>query len=425
METRALVHHLTHLHVSVKLGRAVTHIDGPTAVQVLLDIRPATDQPNAPPLDLHLVIDRSGSMRSAGKLEAVKAAMLAVVDDLDPKDRLTIITFDAFHTIDLPATQMKWLGKRRARSVIDHLEADGNTFISEAFEKAITRPDPNFETRIVLFTDGESTIDASRDHINLVTCSDQARLFELPVFIYGTGNDYNFALLQQIAARVGHGSFLKHVMDAEVLRDHLRAEIGFLRGVGVRGLTVEGCSTIGSTITKVTRFMPQQEDIEVSENIKFKDRSGSLERARGQQYLIDLLVTSPQPGSKAVLSLELHGKSTAASEVAFTEKLDINATFTTDLSQQSSIDPDVRVVILKMAAAKKAAAGDFDGAAGMYTRAGDQTTADTMHRMSQQVHRGQRTRNEAVRGATTASRGSVSVDHTRNRRTDPNNRSDT
>lgn len=412
METKAVVHRLTHLHVNVRLGRMITHIDGPTAVQMLLDIRPATDRPNAPPLDLRLVIDRSGSMKSAGKLDAVKAAMLAMVDDLDPKDRLTIITFEAVHAIDLPSTQMSPRGKDLARAVITNLQADGGTFISGAFEEAITRPDLNFETRIVLFTDGESTIDNANDHANLVRSSDRARQFELPIFIYGTGDDYNFALLQQIAARVGHGSFLKHVMDAEVLRDHVRAEIGFLRGVGVRGLTVQGSVPTGVTLTNVTRFMPQQSDIEILENGEFKDNSGALDRARGQQYLIDLLVATPQPGPMTVLSLELHGRSTAAGTGAFVEKLDIKTTFTENPAEQSPIDPDVRTVMLKMAAAKKATDGDFDGAAGMYTRAGDQATADAMRTMSQQVHHGHRTRADATRGATTMSRGSVSVDFT-------------
>lgn len=415
-----LIHRLRHLHVTARLGRSVTYINGQTAVQVLLDIRPATKNPNAPPLDLRFVIDTSGSMRGE-KIDAVKTALHAVINDLEPTDRLTIITFADFHRIDLSATQMNDRGKVKARSVIDGIDADGGTFISGGLEEAITRPDLRFETRIVLFTDGESTVRKDDDHAQLARCADYARRFGLPVLTYGTGPDYNFALLQQIAAQADNGSFLKHVLTADVLRDHLLAEIGFLRGVGVRKLVVMGACPKGTKITRVTRFMPMQQDIDL-DTLGFKDASGALDIARGQQYLIELIVDNPQPGSHDLITLTLEGKTAGQVEQPFLEQLTLQTTFTHNPGEQTVVDPEVMRVLLMMVAAQKAKDRDFTGAANLYTRAGDGATADLMRDMAQRVKYGRVTATEAHHTVDSVGGGSVSVRFTedvRPKRRDP------
>src|SRR3989338_8607996 len=177
--SQALIHQPTHLHVTSRLGRAVTFIDGPTVVQVLLDIRPAVDRPNAPTLELRLVIDRSSSMKGE-KLKAVKEALLAVVDDLHSEDTLSIVSFNEISRVDLKPKQMSRRGKASAIKAINSLEAYGNTSISGAVARAIGKTDPKRETRVVLFTDGESTTDPHQDHTNLVAHADHARNQKLP-----------------------------------------------------------------------------------------------------------------------------------------------------------------------------------------------------------------------------------------------------
>lgn len=405
-----LVFQLRYLHVSARIGRPVALTDGrETAVQILLDIRPATDNPHAPPLDLRFVIDRSGSMRGA-KISAVKDALRKVVASLTDQDTLTIVSFASDFKVDLPATRMGRGAQARAITVIADLEANGNTHISGALRAAMKPlPQDGFETRVVLFTDGESTERTAQDHHWLVAAADEMREIGLPLLVYGTGSDYNFSLLQQLATRTGNGSQLRHVMEADVLESELLAEIGFMRGVGVRGLVVEGQSEaqFGADIQQVTRFMPQQATIaHASRN--FSDASGAVDKARGQQYLIELLVHQPvETGVCQVFRVRLQGKT--VTDQTFDEQIEVGVCFTRDPLRQSPVDQEVVRTMLKMAAVAQAEQGNFAKASEMYTRAGDPHTATKMTDLGRTATRD---REAARRGATTEARTSVSVAHT-------------
>ncbi|MBI5370213.1 VWA domain-containing protein [Candidatus Uhrbacteria bacterium] len=407
-----LVHKLTHVHVTVHLGREVTHIDGgPVVVPVFVDIRPATTNPNAPPIDLRLVIDRSGSMEGR-KIEAVRLALRELIGDLGPKDRLALITFADFHDLDLPSTNMDYKVHSHARALIAAIKAEGDTFISGGVEEAITRPDIRFETRLVLFTDGESTVNVHQDHQQLVKSADRARDYGLPMLVYGTGGDYNFALLQQLAVRAGNGSFLKHVMQADELLDHLRSEVGFLRGVGVRGLVVSGQISQGTSLIRAARFMPQQRPLNVGQDGAFTDASGALDRARGQQYYFEIEVGTPEPGTHPILKLSLAGTEAGSSGNSFTCDLSVDATFTWDEAAQTEPDPEVIRVAQHMAGAEMADRGDLNGASVVYERAGDHATATALRTMVDHLARGTHSRAAVDRGSETLTGGSVSVVHT-------------
>lgn len=421
-----LVHKLQHLLVTVRLGRAVTHITTgePVSVQALLDIRPATENPHAPPLDLRFVIDRSGSM-SGNKIEAVREALRA-------RDRLSIVTFNARTDVAMAPTKMDARGKKKACTAINDLYAKGDTFISDALQKAQSfQTRDTYETRVVLFTDGQSTVDQHRDHPALVNCSDRSRTDGVPLLIYGTGEDYNHALLIQMAARAGHGSFLKHVMDADVLRGHLHSEVGFLRGVGVRGLTMSGKARSGAQIDRVTRFMPLMEQVPVElaapavgepMHSQFVDSSGALDRMRGQQYLIECTVSKPVEGGTALLDLALQGGTTlvdltlqgqTADGEAFRHGLPMVAGFTTDPANQSEPDPEVMKVLLMMAAAEQARQCNYGASADLYDKAGDPATAATMRTMQEELARGRRGHADVDRGSQTVVGASVTVAFTR------------
>jgi Ca-activated chloride channel family protein len=113
---------------------------------------PAKHQPGA----LVLVVDRSGSMQGP-KLEAVKKAMHAVVDQLAADDQIEIITFDSEAAVLVPLTKPnKALGKR-----IDALQSGGGTNVYPALEAAFEALHPLKlgHRHIVVLTDGELPTD--------------------------------------------------------------------------------------------------------------------------------------------------------------------------------------------------------------------------------------------------------------------------
>ncbi|MDF1565379.1 MAG: VWA domain-containing protein [Deltaproteobacteria bacterium] len=112
----------------------------------------------APPLDLALVIDRSGSM-AGPKLKAAKDAARSLIDRARPDDRVTLIAYGSTVTMlarGVPGTRS---GKAELLAAVDRIEDFGGTFISGALEaagRALQSGHPGRVKRLILLSDGEA-----------------------------------------------------------------------------------------------------------------------------------------------------------------------------------------------------------------------------------------------------------------------------
>src|SRR5512135_3725241 len=69
-------------------------LDQPQLVYILTELTPGTAVTNVRlPLNFALVLDRSGSMAGA-KLKMLKEAVKNIIDQLDPADVISIVTFE-------------------------------------------------------------------------------------------------------------------------------------------------------------------------------------------------------------------------------------------------------------------------------------------------------------------------------------------
>ncbi|XP_020584885.1 uncharacterized protein LOC110027704 isoform X2 [Phalaenopsis equestris] len=73
------------------------------------------------PIDLVTVLDVSGSMTSAAKLQMLKMAMRLLISSLGSSDRLSIVAFSAGAKRLLPLVRMSRQGQRSARQIVDRL----------------------------------------------------------------------------------------------------------------------------------------------------------------------------------------------------------------------------------------------------------------------------------------------------------------
>jgi len=94
---------------------------------LLIDIKANTEEEKTkkrPPVNLALVIDRSGSM-DGPPINAAKSAVIQIAEKLSSKDRLSLVSFD--YEVDTHFINMKMddKGKSDAKALVSEIYARG------------------------------------------------------------------------------------------------------------------------------------------------------------------------------------------------------------------------------------------------------------------------------------------------------------
>jgi len=160
-----------------------------------------------PRANLVFLIDTSGSMQEPNKLPLVQRSLDMLLDELDPRDTVAIVTYAGYAGTALeptPASQ-----KARIRAVIDGLGAGGSTAgaegIRQAYALAEANLDPNGVNRVILATDGDFNVGiTNQDELKGYIERERSKGVFLSVLGFGMGN-YNDALMQALAQN-GNGA---------------------------------------------------------------------------------------------------------------------------------------------------------------------------------------------------------------------------
>ncbi len=151
------------LSITITPSRLATLANGPAREQFLLEINSPGDsglpgmasQGSRMPLNLCLVIDRSGSMEGA-PLDYAKQACSYVVDLLSPNDILSIIVFDEI--VEVLMAPQRVTDKQSIKNGIAQLQPGYTTNlydgISLAAQQLTQYAEPNRVTRMMVLTDG-------------------------------------------------------------------------------------------------------------------------------------------------------------------------------------------------------------------------------------------------------------------------------
>ena len=164
----------------------------------------------APPrarANLVSLIDTSGSMYEPNKLPLVKQALSMLLDTLDERDRVAIVTYAGNAGVALAPTPAS--DKARIRAVLNHLEAGGSTAGAEGIRQAYALAEQGFDphgvNRVMLATDGDFNVGiTSTDELKGYIERERGKGVFLSVRGFGMGN-YNDALMQALAQN-GNGS---------------------------------------------------------------------------------------------------------------------------------------------------------------------------------------------------------------------------
>jgi len=188
------------------------------------------DDDNRKPANLIFVIDVSGSMNRENRLGLVKQALNYLVDQMDRRDRIGIVTFNTEGREIIQPTGMQDRG--RVYSAITSLSSGGSTNLAEGLRLGYRMAERNFEedriNRIVLISDGVANTgltDADEMLRKIKRFADMG--VTLTSVGVGMGN-HNDALLEQLGDK-GNG-FYAYVDDlAEARRVFVENLTGLLQ----------------------------------------------------------------------------------------------------------------------------------------------------------------------------------------------------
>lgn len=196
------------------------------------------------PLDIALVLDRSGSM-SGQKLDIARRATAEFIRSLDPRDTISVVTYDS--RIDIVAARSH--PSEELANRVAQIEPGGNTNLYEGWLTGAKLLHPG--GRVMLLSDGLANEGAYRDATSLGThASISLERFRIATTTIGVGNDYDEALMAGMARMGGGAHYYAHTADA--IREAFGQERFSL------GATVIGAASIrlGGETVQVGQFWP-------------------------------------------------------------------------------------------------------------------------------------------------------------------------
>ena len=159
------------------------------------------------PLNLALVIDKSGSMAESDKMSRVKESLRTLVSKLRPDDIVSIVVFDTEAEVLFPASR---IGDGYAlRRAIDCIEPEGSTNLHGGlmlgYKEALKNFRKDSTNRVILLTDGIANV-GTIDPNKIAAESSEFNGQGLDLSTIGVGIDLNNDLLRTLA-KSGRGLY--------------------------------------------------------------------------------------------------------------------------------------------------------------------------------------------------------------------------
>lgn len=227
------------IQVNYSLSHSLIATNTATSVDLILNFNGEKAEKSSPrqPLNLSLVIDRSGSMVGQPLQYAIKAAQ-QLVKSLTDQDIISIVIYDDQADVILAPRQVT--DKADICSTLNRIQAGGCTNLSAGWllgcDQVKSHLNPEYLNRVLLLTDGQANLGITDPLILTKTAQKQAEQGIITTTL-GFGSYFNEDLLIAMAdAAGGHFYFIQSPDD---VANVFRIELESLTSVVAQNLTVK------------------------------------------------------------------------------------------------------------------------------------------------------------------------------------------
>ncbi len=228
------------MQVNYSFSQSSIAVSQTTTVDLIVNFYDKTDKSqNSPhlPLNLALVLDRSGSM-AGYPLKNAKKAAAQLVEYLTPEDYLSVITYDDKAETVLPSQLVT--DKSSVKNIINKIRVGGCTNLSGGWlmgcDNVQSQQDHEKLNRVLLLTDGKANVGITDSQVLTKTAEQKAEA-GITTTTLGFGSYFNEDLLIAMAD-AGRGNFY-FIQSPEDAAEVFRVEMESLVSVVAQNLKVE------------------------------------------------------------------------------------------------------------------------------------------------------------------------------------------
>ncbi|MEO8168355.1 MAG: VWA domain-containing protein [bacterium] len=256
------------------------------------DVRRGNDRR---PMNISVVLDRSGSMADQGKIDFAKAALNKLIDQLYPEDLFSLVVYD--DVIDVLRPSAKVGNKQGLKRLVSEIYPRNSTNLGGGMIEGLRQVECNigkeYVNRVILLSDGLAN-QGITDPGELNKIARRYRSKSISLTTMGVGLDYNENLMVGLAESGGGNYYfiesprsLASIMSKEfntlssVVAQNASIELKLGRGVSV--LDVIGCDypQVNGVYTIPVGDLYANESREFTAELRIPEGTGTLVAVTG------------------------------------------------------------------------------------------------------------------------------------------------
>jgi len=301
------------------------------------------------PLNLGLVLDRSGSM-AGDKIRNLREAVKLILGRMSTQDLVSIVLFD--DNVDTLVSCQPVGNLQQLTAQVDRITDRGGTTMSKGMRRGLDELRRGLTqdrvSRMLLLTDGETYGDEDTCRQIATECGQ----YGVAISALGLGEDWNMALLEAIAQ--GSSGAVDHLATPDKIMLEFQRALKSMQSTVVRNAQLTLRFVAGVTPAAAWRVLPTISQLNAR---ALSDRDlqlplGDLERNKGQSVLVELVMQTKPAGAYRIAQTDVSYDVPAAGMTGEHVRQDILISLSDDPSQVSPLNADVMNLVEKVSVFK-------------------------------------------------------------------------
>ncbi|MBB3111994.1 Ca-activated chloride channel family protein [Paenibacillus phyllosphaerae] len=334
------------VHMTYAWSRPYFSTKGEEKVYLLIELK-GTAQPskNRAPLNVSLVLDRSGSMHGE-PLAYSKQACQFVVEQMDARDQLSLVAFDNEVTTVFPPSQVTL--KDKLKQQITTIESGGSTNLSggllEGAGYVRKGKQEGTVNRVILLSDGHANVGIT-DRNQLVEIAREYYTSGVGISAMGVGDGFDEELME-VLAEYGGGNF-HYIRKPDDIPSIFEQELQGLLSVVAQNVKITLQPSNHAQITGIYGYRAEEQD-----GVSMV-QAGDLFGEEVKGLLIEMSIDPHASGTHTVLMATSEYIDVTEGAAACTLCCEVKGNFSSDLEQLAEpADPNVMNYVQLMRSAK-------------------------------------------------------------------------